>query len=507
MTIKPLGLALSALLLLSACADHEQADPHDHAGDTALVYTHYTEASELFVEFPPLVVGHSARLLAHFTNLADYSPVTHGTVDAALQKDGNTLARFRVSAPTRDGLFTPTVTPRDAGAFNLIVTLRHDGQTAIHDLGPVTVFPSADAVDVHQPEPEGDISYLKEQQWQNPFATSLASHQPLRPSVPGYAEVMAPADAGADIPAPADGYMAAIDLIRAGDTVASGDVLGYLVPRLGEGADLGEARVALQRARSQLQLSEQELQRTRNLVTQGAIPERRLQEAQQTYAIAQAEWKAAQARIEQRQSGNQQAGLALRAPVAGQVIEVRAQPGAFVRAGERVFRIAAPDRRWLHVQIPEHLATDLHTASGAWFELPRQDSRLLDESTGAKVVQVMTAIEPVTRTAGITLEYPSTAGPTLIGSRFTAQVYIGAPEQRLAIPRSALVDDGGQQVVYVQSSGETFARRPVQTGVIDGPQVEVVAGIQAGERVVSRGAYYVKLASAGGDEIGHGHAH
>lgn len=507
MIIKPLAGVLAAALWLGACSDHPQGDHQEHAQEAALVYTHYTETSELFVEFPPLVVGQSARLLAHFTQLPDYTPVTSGIVDAALQKDGKTLARFRVKAPTRDGLFTPVVTPRDAGRFHLVVTLSREGQAVTHDLGEVNVFPAAEAVDVHQPEPEGDIHYLKEQQWQNPFATTVASYQALRPSVPGHAEVLAPADAGADIPSPADGYIAAIDLVRAGDSVEAGELLGYLVPRLGDTTDLGDALVGLQRARSQLQLSEQELERTKDLVAQGAVPERRLQEAQQAYAIAQAEWKAAQARIEQRQSGNQQAGLALRAPVAGEVIEVRAHPGAFVRAGEQIFRIAAPDRRWLHIQIPERFATDLHNASGAWFEGPNNETRLLDQSTGARVVQVMSAIAPVTRTASITLEYPSTAGPTAIGSRFAVQVYVGAPEQRLAIPRSALIDDAGQQVVYVQNSGETFARRPVQTGVIDGQHIEVLSGIAAGERVVSRGAYTIKLASAGGDDIGHGHAH
>lgn len=43
--------------------------------------------------------------------------------------------------------------------------------------------------------------------------------------------------------------------------------------------------------------------------------------------------------------------------------------------------------------------------------------------------------------------------------------------------------------------------------MIDGLWVEVLRGVSAGERVVSEGAYYVRLAAAGGDDIGHGHAH
>jgi len=75
------------------------------------------------------------------------------------------------------------------------------------------------------------------------------------------------------------------------------------------------------------------------------------------------------------------------------------------------------------------------------------------------------------------------------------------------VPVSAVIDDGGQPVVFVQSGGETFARRTVVLGLQDGPLVEILQGVAVGEWVVSRGAYYVKLASTGGDAIGHGHAH
>lgn len=506
---KPAILCLTACLLLVAC-DPQQA-AHQHTEREVLSYTHYTPTTELFVEFAPLVVGQPSRLAAHLTWLANFTPVTSGSVDVLLQKNGKTLARFRVAVPTRAGLFTPEITARDAGTFELAIVLSSEGLTSQHNLGSITVFPSAEAVKITQAEPEGDIHYSKEQQWQSRFATVVAEPQPIRPSVPGFASVLAPADGGADIPAPGDGYFAAVDLVRAGDTVAAGDLLGYLVPRLGEGSDLGESLVALARARSELQLSERDVERLRPLVKQGAVAERRLQEAQQTFTVAQAQWRAANARVEQRQTGSGKSGIALRAPVTGEVIEVRALPGVFVRSGQRIFRIATPERRWLQIQIPEHFASDLHDVSGAWFDYPAANNQtapqVLDTSTGAKLVQVSSAIESNTRTASVTIEYPASAGPTSIGSRFAARVYTQAAEERLAIPRSAVIDDGGLPVVYVQTGGEIFVRRAVDLGLIDGPLVEVLNGLTNGERVVSEGAYTIKLASIGGSDIGHGHAH
>lgn len=519
MNIKTQLLALCLLLSLAACGgstedDHGHAHgpeeaahaPHD-AKEATLVYTDYTNATELFVEFPALIAGDSSPFAAHVTRLADYAPLTTGTLDVLLEDNGKTVARFRVKSPARTGIFTPTVTPRDAGTFNLAIEVSDGELEARHELGLVTVFEDASAVAIHQPEREGDIGYLKEQQWTNPFATVVAEPRPLRPSVPGFATVLAPADAGAEIRAPSDGYFAATGIARAGDTVDAGAVLGYLVPRLGEGSDVGNLRVALERAQSQMTLAEHDVERLQGLFEQGAIPERRLIEARQAYEVAQAELDATRARVEQTHSGNAEAGIVLRAPVAGEVIEVTARPGGFVRTGERVFRIAAPERRWLEIRVPERFAARLRGASGAWFDREAGNVVVLDEDTGARVVQTSMGIELSTRTASVTVEYPSAQGPDLIGARFPAHVFIATPESRLAIPRSAIIDDGGRPVVYIQTGGEMFVRRPVELGVLDGKLVEVLSGVAAGERVVSKGAYYVKLAAAGGEEIGHGHAH
>jgi hypothetical protein len=47
----------------------------------------------------------------------------------------------------------------------------------------------------------------------------------------------------------------------------------------------------------------------------------------------------------------------------------------------------------------------------------------------------------------------------------------------------------------------------VQLGIRDGQYIEVLSGVASGERVVSKGAYLVKLAASGPAEAGHGHAH
>ncbi|HEY7772328.1 MAG TPA: efflux RND transporter periplasmic adaptor subunit [Marinagarivorans sp.] len=423
---------------------HAQAGHHADQDEPALVYTHYTEHTELFVEFAPLVQNRASTFIVHFTRMDNFEPLTRGTLDVLLKKQGKTVARFRVKRPARTGIFLPEVTARQAGEYQLLLAVRDGDLQAVHDLGLVTVFPSADAVRIHQSPTEGEINYSKEQQWNNPFAITQARVHPLRPSVPGFATLTAPNDGYAVIRAASDGYFNAATIINAGASVAQGQQLGSLLPRLGDGADIGSLLLAQERAKSQLQLAKADVERLTELVEQGAVPERRLQEARQALDVAAVALQTHKSRIAQRsgaqQSAQSQAGILLTAPLAGEVIDVSVRPGSFVRAGDALFTIADASRRWLDVQVPEKFAHNMHSIHGAWIT-HNQQPVLLDESTGARVVKVSRRVDPQSRTVNVAIEYPSHAGPTLLGSRIAARVYTGDASSTLAVPAGAIIDD------------------------------------------------------------------
>jgi multidrug efflux pump subunit AcrA (membrane-fusion protein) len=75
-----------------------------------------------------------------------------------------------------------------------------------------------------------------------------------------------------------------------------------------------------------------------------------------------------------------------------------------------------------------------------------------------------------------------------------------------AVPESALVDDGGRPVIFIQESGEAFLRRPVKLGIREGGYVQVL-GVFPGERVVTRGAHLIRLAAMSNQVPAHGHVH
>jgi len=73
------------------------------------------------------------------------------------------------------------------------------------------------------------------------------------------------------------------------------------------------------------------------------------------------------------------------------------------------------------------------------------------------------------------------------------------------VPSSAIVDAAGIQVIFVQTGGESFARRTIRTGIHDGHRVEILEGLNEGEQVVTDGAYVVHLASLSGSIPEHSH--
>ncbi|MFN7015133.1 MAG: efflux RND transporter periplasmic adaptor subunit, partial [Bacteroidia bacterium] len=77
----------------------------------------------------------------------------------------------------------------------------------------------------------------------------------------------------------------------------------------------------------------------------------------------------------------------------------------------------------------------------------------------------------------------------------------------LVVPVSALIEEQGIFYVYVQTGGESFQKREVKLGASDGLNVQVLSGIVENERVVTKGSYQIKLASASGTMPAHGHEH
>lgn len=500
-------LAVVFALAIAAC----DRTP-DAAASTAeaQVYTHFTPRTELFVEFDPLVAGAKSAFAAHFTLLSDYKPVTAGTVDVILSGGNAPTERFRVSAPRAPGIFAPTVVPRASGRRNLSLVLTAPGMQARHDLGEVLVHADAAAALKAGPAAgtvEGEIGFLKEQQWTTEFALEAVQPRALRESVSAPATIRPSADGSAEVVAPTAGTVrAAGSFPSMGDRVARGQTLAMLVPRLGGETDAASLQADLATARSQAALATSDAARMQRLYGQQAVSQRRLQEARSAQQVAQAQLRAAQDRVSQLGGGG--SGIALKAPMGGTLALAPAANGAAVEDGDVLFHIIDRSELWLHAHVAESDAARLDDPSGAAFDLSGLDVPVeIGVGDNGRLVGVGSMIDPQSRSVPVIFALSNPDPRIVLNQHVQARVFTGRSRTALSVPAAAVIDDGGQRVVYVMRGGESFSRVPVRLGLRDGDRFEVLEGLKAGDRVVSRGAMQVRLAAATPEAMGHGHAH
>jgi RND family efflux transporter MFP subunit len=381
-----------------------------------------------------------------------------------------------------------------------------------HDLGKVEVYPNEAAAraaaDAEQ-EAEG-ISFLKEQQWTLDFATAVVETRPLRTTLAVPGEVRPRTGGDAVVAAPIAGRILSLpSTVTIGAQVGAGAVLAELLPQSTQASDRPTLDVELAEARARLRLAEAERTRAERLTTAGAVPARRLQEAQIAESTARARVEAAEARLGQldsartgRGSGGQDARFVLRAPFAGVVTEIAALPGLAVEQGAALFRVVAMDTVDVVAQVPEADLPGLATLSDAQAVVPGAEAPI---ALGKPLARGR-VLDPTSRTLPVVFRIKAPQGALTVGQRVTVHLSTGAPTEVPSIPASALVDDGGRLVVFVQAAGETFERRAVTLRTRDGA-LAGVDGLKPGEHVVVRGAPLVRLASMSSQVPAHGHVH
>src|SRR5690606_19690502 len=90
-------------------------------------------------------------------------------------------------------------------------------------------------------------------------------------------------------------------------------------------------------------------------------------------------------------------------------------------------------------------------------------------------------------------------GQLMPGMFLEAFLKTGKKEQALVIPLTSVIEEQGQYFVFIQTGGESFVKRQVQLANNDGVMVEITSGLSVGERIVTNGAYQIKLAAMSGD--------
>ncbi|HEY0510925.1 MAG TPA: efflux RND transporter periplasmic adaptor subunit [Thermoanaerobaculia bacterium] len=178
--------------------------------------------------------------------------------------------------------------------------------------------------------------------------------------------------------------------------------------------------------------------------------------------------------------------LTVRSPISGTVLEKKVVQGQYVTEGQDLYLLADLSSLWLSAKVYEQELGGIRVGQPAVARFPAFPGR---EFQG-RIRFIDPVLDPATRTAGVRVELPNPGGLLKPGMFANAELRVDLG-RGLAIPKSAVLDTGVRQLVYVQVAPGRFAGREVRLGPPAGDQVQVVAGLAEGERVVTAGNFLI----------------
>ena len=510
---------LPALFLL-ACTTPPPAEPPPADGETWSV-TAWGERFEVFPEVDALVAGQAAEAHTHVTRLADFTPVVDGRVEIVLV-DASGEQVFGADEVLRPGIFDIEVTPRQAGDADVLFRI-HDAEGTEEIRGGRVRVGTADdpggLLDASSPPAGSDggepISFLKEQQWQSSFATAWVEEGRLAESVAGLATFRPPAGGESTVTAQVDGVVQPPGASSAwpfvGRYVERDSPLFRVVPLVASERSLATLEAELETLATELESALARRSRLEELLALEATSGRELEEARVRVLTLEARHRAAERDLESARSSREGradgAGISLRAPFSGRIAAVNTTPGATVAAGDSLARLVRTDVVWIEVALPPQGARRLAASGVRGLVLEDPESEPVRVEEGLSLVSVAPEVSPRTGTVTVLLQAPGLAGAGFaLGSTVAAQILLADEETGIVVPESALVDDGGVPVVFLQLSGESFGRQRVTVFERQGDRARVER-LAPGQRLVTRGGDAIRRSSlmATGEAEGHVH--
>ena len=505
---------MAGLLLLMVGCGHEHGegththDDHAHGDEThaphepelePLSFTVWNKNSELFVEFPPLVVGKESRFAAHFSEMENFKAVEEGEVVVHLRKGKQKVVENSVPKPTSPGIFRPAITPQKEGTYQLeFILLTADFNDTII-LNNIEVYPNVEvAFTANPPQPEGDeISFLKEQAWKIDFAIEQVKRQSIREVIHTSGEIQPVKGAEKIVAAKSSGivFFKSKKLqegreVRAGETLFIISSKGLLQSNMEEKYRVAKARIDKTNA---------DFERAKKLLAQQIIGQKEYQQRKMDYSIAEAEF--------QTLTNNYNAeGQTVKASMSGIIKNVLVSDGQFVEEGTPLVEITNNRRLLLQVEVSQRYLPKLRRIKSANFKTPYQDKVQSIDDYNGRLVSYGKVIEQGSSFIPVLFELDNLH--ELVSGSFV-QVFLltNIIEDELVISKSALMQDYSLNYVYVQTGGESFEKREVKLGVDDGVNIQILSGVSEGEWVVTKGAYQIKMASMSSTIPAHGHEH
>jgi membrane fusion protein, copper/silver efflux system len=185
-------------------------------------------------------------------------------------------------------------------------------------------------------------------------------------------------------------------------------------------------------------------------------------------------------------NGNPTMRISVSSPFSGVVIEKMVQQGQYVSAGEVLFNIADLSSIWVELEIYENESPYVHV--GQQVEIRSQS--LPQSSFTGRISFIYPFLDPKTRTLKARVEMAN-PGITLKPDMFVNAIIRQPLDSSIVVPVTAVMDTGKRQVVWVESSPGSFESREVKVGLRNNDNVQILSGLNPGDKVAVSGGYLI----------------
>ncbi len=504
MKISIFSIALLAVLL-SACSqikkdDHKASEADSH-NDVSLKLTSYNPDYEVFAEAAPFVVGEKSRVLSHFTHLPEFTAVIDGSITIRLIIENKEVSQ-QLTQPTRKGIYDFYLIPDTPGKGQIIYDIVNSKGKSQLVVSEIMVFAKEeDAVKAAQAAVKTSpfaAVFTKEQSWKIDFATEMPVTEPFGQVIKTTAQVQSAQGDEIMVSAKISGIVTfSAGNVLEGKSVSNGQVLFSVS---GSGMAENNSTVRYLEAQNNYEKARADYERMKELAKDKIVSDKDLLAAKNQYDNSKAIYDNLNTNFSAK-------GQNVSSPMSGFVKQLFVQNGQYVEAGQPIVSISQNKTLVLHAEVQQKYAALLGNITNANIRTLHNNQAYTLAELNGKVLSYGRNTNNDNYLIPVSIQIDN-KGSFISGGFVELYLKTTTNTQAVTVPNDALLEEQGNYFVYVQINPELFEKREVNPGATDGLRTEILKGLPANERIVSKGATLVKLTQATGALDAHsGHVH
>ena len=252
-----------------------------------------------------------------------------------------------------------------------------------------------------------------------------------------------------------------------------------------------------ERARIAYEAAKADFDRASRLVESQIVSQKEFNAIKEKYENAKVAYEA----IAKNQT---KSGVAVSAPMGGYIKNLLVKEGDYVAVGQPLATVTQNNRLFLRADVSERYYKYLNGITSANFKTPYDNQVYELEALNGKLLSYG-------KSAGsfyvpVTFSFDN-KGDIIPGSFVEIYLLSKDMENTIVLPVEAITEEQGLYFIYIQKCAESYKKQEVKLGASNGKEVQILSGVNPGDKVVVKGAYHVKLASASNALPAHSHEH